>query len=246
MKTFDLIVIGSGAGLNVAAGAAEEGLKVAIVEEGAMGGTCLNRGCIPSKIVIHSAEVAETIHRASEFGLTASLNKVNFKQVTDRASHTVDADSRSIEKNVRADKNPLLFKGRAKFVDKYVVEVNGERIKGKKIVIAAGARPAIPPIPGLDKVPYMTSTEALRQTVLPKSMIIIGGGYIAVELGFFYAALGTKVTIVQRNKVLIPREDTEVASLITNLWKKRYNVLTNADVVKVEKNGKNIVVTMKV
>src|SRR3989344_1561457 len=245
MKTFDLIVIGSGAGLNVAAGAAEEGLKVAIIEESAMGGTCLNRGCIPSKIVIHSAEVAENIHRAAEFGIAAKVSKVNFKQVTDRASHTVDEDSHSIEQNVRADRNPLLFKGRAKFVDKYVVEVNGEQIKGKKIVIAAGARPSIPPIPGLDKVPYMTSTEALRQTPLPKSMIIIGGGYIGVELGFFYAELGTKITIVQRNVALIPREDKEVAGLITNLWKKKYNVLTNADVVKVEKKGKNIIVHTK-
>ncbi len=246
MKTFDLIVIGSGAGLNVAVGAAEHGLKVAIVEDGPMGGTCLNRGCIPSKIVIHSAEVAESIHRASEFGLSAKLDKVNFKFVTERASQMVDADSHSIEKNIRIDKNPVLFKGKGKFVDKYTVEINGEKIKGKKIVIAAGARPVIPPIPGLDKVPYMTSTEALRQKVLPKSMIILGGGYIGVELGFFYAALGTKVTIVQRNKLLIPREDKEVAALITNLWKKRYTVLTDTDATKVEKVGRNIVLTVKV
>jgi|SRR3989344_3049138 len=246
MKSFDLIVIGSGAGLDVAAGAAEQGLKVAIVEEGPMGGTCLNRGCIPSKIVITSAEVAETIHRASEFGLRASLNKVQFKQVTDRASTMVDADAGSIEKNVRADKSPVLFKGRGKFIGKYLLEVNGEKIKGKKIVIAAGARPVIPPIPGLDTVPHMTSTEALRQTVLPQSLIIIGGGYIGVELGFFYAELGTKVTIVQRNKLLVPREDQEVADLITSLWKKKYNVLTNADVVKVEKQGKKIEVTVKI
>src|SRR3989338_2074342 len=246
MKTFDLIVIGSGAGLNVAASAAEEGLKVAIIEESAMGGTCLNRGCITSKIVIHYAEVAEMIHRAAEFGLSAKVSKVHFKQVTNRASHTVDADSRSIEKNVRADKNPMLFKGRAKFVDKYVLEVNGEWIKGKKIVIAAGARPSIPPIPGLDKVHYMTSTEALRQTTLPKSMIIIGGGYIAVELGFFYAELGTKITILQRNEVLIPREDKEIAGLITELWKKKHTVFTSADVVKVEKQGKKVAVTVKV
>src|SRR3989344_1458215 len=246
MKIFDLIVIGSGAGLNVAVGAAEQGLKVALVENGPMGGTCLNRGCIPSKIVINSAEVAEMIDRAAEFGLSASLNKVNFKFVTDRASHMVDADAHSIEKNVRADKNPTLFKGKGKFIDKYTLEVNGEKIESKKIVIAAGARPSIPPIPGLDKVPFMTSTEALRQTVLPKSMIILGGGYIGVELGFFYAELGTKITIVQRNKVLIPREDQDVAGLITNLWKKRYNVLTNADVVKVEKYGKDITVTVKV
>ena len=245
MKTFDLIVIGAGAGLNVASGAAEQGLKVAMVEEGPMGGTCLNRGCIPSKMIIQSAEVAEMIHRASEFGLTASLKKVNFKFTTDRASNTVDADARSIEKNVRAGKNPVLFKGRGKFVDKYIVEVNGEQIKGTKILIAAGARPFIPPIPGLDKVPYMTSTEALRQTVLPKSMIIIGGGYIAAELGFFYAELGTRVTIIQRNALLVPREDKDVAALITELWKKRYTVLTNADAVKVEKQGKNIAVTVK-
>ena len=245
MKIFDLIVIGSGAGLNVAAEAAERGLKVAIVEDGPMGGTCLNRGCVPSKIVINSAEVAEMIHRAAEFGLSARLNKVDFKFVTNRANHTVDADARGIEKNVCADKNPLLFKGRGKFVDKYVVEVNGERIKGKKIVIAAGARPSIPPIPGLDKVPFMTSTEALRQTVLPKSLIILGGGYIGVELGFFYAELGTKVTIVQRNKWLVPREDQEVAALITALWKKKYNLMTNADVTKIEKEGKHIAVTVK-
>ncbi|MDP3698801.1 MAG: dihydrolipoyl dehydrogenase [Nanoarchaeota archaeon] len=246
MKTFDLIVIGSGAGLNVAVGAAEQGLKVAIVEDGPLGGTCLNRGCIPSKIVIHSAEVAEWIHRAKEFGLTAKLNKVNFKFVTDRASHAVDDDSHSIEKNVRAEKNPVLYKGRGKFVDKYVVEVNGEKIKGKKILIAAGARPSIPPIPGLDKVPYLTSTEALRQTVLPKSMIIIGGGYIAVELGFFYAELGTKVTIVQRNIALVPREDQEVSNLITDLWKKKHTVFTSADVLKVEKQRSGVTVTVKV
>lgn len=245
MKIFDLIVIGSGAGLNVAVGAAEQGLKVALVENGPMGGTCLNRGCIPSKIVINSAEVAEMIDRAAEFGLSASLNKVNFKFVTNRASYMVDADAHSIEKNVRADKNPTLFKGKGKFIDKYTLEVNGEKIEGKKIVIAAGARPFIPPISGLDKVPYLTSTEALRQTVLPKSMIILGGGYIGVELGFFYAALGTKITIVQRNQLLIPREDQEVAALITALWKKKYNLLTNTDATKIEKKGKNIVVTIK-
>ena len=246
MKTFDLVVIGSGAGLNVAAGAAEHGLKVAIVEDGPMGGTCLNRGCIPSKIVIQSAEIAENIHRAAEFGLSAKLSKVHFSSVTNRANHVIDADARSIEKNVCADRNPVLFKGRGKFVDKYTVEVNGERIKGKKIVIAAGARTSIPPIPGLDQVPYMTSTEALRQTIQPKSLIIIGGGYIGVELGFFFAELGTKIIIVQRNELLIPREDKEVASLITNLWKKKYNLLTGADVVRVEKQGKSVSMTIKI
>lgn len=245
MKTFDLIVVGAGAGLNVAAECAAAGLKTAIIEEGPMGGTCLNRGCIPSKIVIHSAEVAELIHKAKEFGLNANLNKVNFKFVTDRANKEVDSDARSIEKGVKSEKNPVLFKGRGKFVDKYVLEVNGEKIKGGKIVIAAGARPFIPPIEGLDKVPYMTSTGALRQTKLPKSMVIVGGGYIGCELGFFYAELGCKVTIIQRNNYLIPREDEDLVKSFTKIWKEKkenYNIITNADAKKVEKKGSKIVV----
>lgn len=245
MKSFDVIVIGSGAGLNVAAAAAEQGLKVAIIEEGPLGGTCLNRGCIPSKIVIHSAETAEIINNASKFGLTATLNKVNFNAVTSRASATVDSDARSIEKNITSERNPVLFKGRGKFVDKKIIEVNGEKITGKKIVIAAGARPFIPPIPGLNTVPYITSTEALRQTKLPHSMIILGGGYIGVELGFFYAALGTKVTIVQRNSTLIPREDKDIAAALTSIWKKKYHLLLNTDALKVESDGKKIAVTVK-
>ncbi|MEK6900363.1 MAG: dihydrolipoyl dehydrogenase [Nanoarchaeota archaeon] len=245
MKSFDLIVIGSGAGLNAAVGAAEQGLKVAIIEENAMGGTCLNRGCVPSKIIINSAEVAETIHRASEFGLVASLQKVNLKQIINRSNSVIDPESESIEKNVRSDGNLTLFKGRGRFISKYAVEVNGEKITGKKIVIAAGARPSIPAIPGLDKVPYLTSTEALRLKTLPKSMIIIGGGYIGAELGFFYAELGTKITILQRSKLLLSREDEEIASLITGLWKKKYDVLTDAEIVKVERKGKEISVTIK-
>ena len=148
MKEFDLIVIGSGSGLNVASAAAEQGLKTAIIEEGPLGGTCLNRGCIPSKMVIHSAEVAETIRQSALFGINASIRKVNFRKVTTRASQVVDADAHSIERSIRSSKNPLLFKARAKFIGKYTVQVGNEILRGKKIVIAAGARPVIPAIPG--------------------------------------------------------------------------------------------------
>jgi len=244
MKTFDLIVIGAGSGLNVAAEAVSNGLKVAVVEEGPMGGTCLNRGCIPSKMVIHSADVADTIKNSKVFGITAQLTNINFKRVTDRANNEVDRDARLIEKGVRSAET--LFKGRGKFIAPYMLEVNGQKIKGKKIVIAAGARPFIPPIEGLDKVPYMTSTEALRQTKLPKSMVIIGGGYIGVEMGHFYASLGCKITIVQRGPFLIPREDTDISKLLTKIWKKRYDLILNANAQKVEKKGKNITVTIKV
>ncbi|HLC71662.1 MAG TPA: dihydrolipoyl dehydrogenase [Candidatus Nanoarchaeia archaeon] len=245
MKSFDLIVIGAGSGLTIAVEAANRGLKTAIIEEGSLGGTCLNRGCIPSKMVIHSADVAEEIRRANLFGLKASLTGIDFRKVTTRASHTVDEDSKSIELSLRQGKNPFLFKSRAKFIAPYTLQVGTEKIVGKKIVIAAGARPTIPPIPGLDKVPYLTSTEALRQTRLPKSMIIIGGGYIGAEMGHFYAALGCKVTVIQRGSLLVPREDNDVAELFTKLWRQRYGVVCDCDILRVEKKGKNIIVHTK-
>lgn len=245
MKSFDLIVIGAGSGLDVAVEAANRGLKTAIIEEGPLGGTCLNRGCIPSKMVIHSADVAEEIKKANVFGLKASLSGVDFKKVTSRASHTVDEDSKSIEQALRVGRNPVLFKSRARFIAPYTLQAGTEKITGKKIVIAAGARPIIPPIPGLDNVPYLTSTEALRLTKLPKSMIIIGGGYIGAEMGHFYAALGCKVTVIQRGSLLLSREDKEVSELFTKLWKQKYGGVCNCDVTKVEKKGKNIFVHTK-
>src|SRR3989338_2656795 len=133
MEHFDVIVIGAGSGLNISSAAAQKGLKTAIVESGPMGGTCLNRGCIPSKMIIHAADVAEEIKRAKLFGLKASLSGINFKQFTIRASITVDKDAKSIEKSLRQGKNPILLKRKAKFVGNKTLEINGEKIQSKKI-----------------------------------------------------------------------------------------------------------------
>ena len=245
MKSFDLIVIGSGSGLDVAVGAAERGLKTAIIEQGPLGGTCLNRGCIPSKMIIHSAEVMQTINQSSQFGIEVTGKKVNFSQVIGRASSLVDSDARQIQQSLRSGKNPTLFTGKARFVGIKIVEINGQRITAKKIVIAAGARSTIPPIPGLNTVPFLTSTEALRLKTMPKSLIIIGGGYIAAELGNFYATLGCNVTIIQRGPLLIPREDKDVAELFTKLWKEKGKVLVNTTVMNVKKQRKNVIVTVQ-
>ncbi len=244
MKTFDLIVIGAGSGLDVVVEAANNGLTVALIEEGPLGGTCLNRGCIPSKMILHAADVAEEIRGAARFGIRTSRPYIDFKSVTRRATKLVDHDAQEIERSLRSGKNPQLFQGRCFFIGERTLQVGKETIRGEKIVIAAGARPAIPLIPGLDTVPYVTSTEALRITKRPKSMIIIGGGYIGAELGYFYAAMGCAVTILQRNKLLIPNVDTDIAERFTTLWKKKYNVLTSADVKSVQKKGKQVVVTV--
>ena len=245
MENFDVIVIGAGSGLNISSATSAKGLKTAIVESGPMGGTCLNRGCIPSKIIIHSADVAEMINNASPFGISAKINKIDFKKVTDRASNTVDKDAKDIEKAIKEDKNTTLFKTEGKFIGYKTLKVGNKTIKGDKIIIAAGTRPSIPPIEGLDKVDYMTSDEALRLTKQPKSLTIIGGGYIAAELAHFYGALGTKINIIQRRDVLIPNEDREIAEEFTNVFSKKYNVFLNSDAIKVSKKSKKIITTIK-
>lgn len=242
MKAFDLIVIGSGSGLDVANAAAESGLKVAIVEKSRMGGTCLNRGCIPSKLLIHSADVAETIRTASTFGIIVEGYSVNFRQIVERSNSIVDSDSDKIMAAFSTVENPKLFHGEGKFIAEKTLEVNGEVIKSDKILIASGTRPKIPKIPGLDGSGFITSDEALRLTAQPKVLTIIGGGYIAAELAHFFGALGTKINIIQRRKVLIPSEDEEVAAKFTEIFGKKYDLYLGSEAESVKKRGGNFVV----
>ncbi|MBI5224524.1 dihydrolipoyl dehydrogenase [Candidatus Micrarchaeota archaeon] len=237
MKKFDLIVIGSGSGLNVAAQAVNAGLNVAVVEKGPLGGTCLNRGCIPSKILIHSAEVAETIRNSEKFGIKANGFEVDFARITKRASEIVDEDSQNIEKSIREAENYTLFKTEAKFVGNKILQVGSEQITSNRIVIAAGTRSMVPKIEGLKEVEFMTSDEALRLTKLPKSMIIIGGGYIAAELAHFFGALGTELTIIEFNDYMLTAADAEVYKKFTEVFSKKYRAVLGHGASKVCKEG---------
>lgn len=238
---YDLVVIGSGSGQNVAAAAASQlNWKVAVIEKGPMGGTCLNRGCIPSKMIIQAADVAETIRKAKKFGIDASINSIDFSTITQHATRYVAKDAAGIEKGTRQSKNIDLYKGIGEFVPHENESTSGfltlrvkkilggeERVVGKKVLIAAGARPNIPPIKGIKDVDYWTSTEALRAQKQPESLTIIGGGYVAAELGHFYGALGTKVTIVEHGERLINHEDFDVSSEFTRVFSDKYKVLLN-------------------
>lgn len=235
---YDLFVIGAGSGLNVASAMANQhNWQVALIEEGPLGGTCLNRGCIPSKIMIHTAELVESISRASEFGVDVTLNAIDFAKITSRANDLVDADSQNIEHNIIEHPNIELFKGRGKFVESKKVVVNDNEITADRVLIAAGARPFVPPIPGLDTVDYWTSTEALRQTTQPKSLIIIGGGYIGMELGHFYGSLGTEITVIETLDLLLAREDKEVAKTFTRLFSKKYPVYLRHQITQISQSA---------
>src|SRR6188472_2316424 len=222
LQKFDLIVIGSGSGLDVANAAYQHGLRVAIIEKNRMGGTCLNKGCVPSKLLIHSADVAETIKHAHLFGLKVDGFSVNFPEIVERVNGITDSISDEIRKGLEGIENPKLFAKECKFVGEKIIIICGggdrnrhdddnETITADKILIASGTRPRIPRIEGLEGSGYITSDEALRLKKQPKVLTIIGGGYIACELAHFFGALGTKINIIQTREVLIPDEDEEIS-----------------------------------
>jgi len=234
VKKFDIITIGSGGGAKISSPAASLGFKVAVIEKDRLGGTCLNRGCIPSKMLIHPADVAIAIKEAKRFDIHNDPKfTVDFQKLISRISQTVDSDSDKITVSYSKHPNITYFKGEAKFLENKIIEVNGEQLTGDKIFIAVGSRPQIPEIPGLAGTPYMTSTEALRKQSLPESMIIIGGGYIACELGHAYGALGTKTHFLVRSS-LLRHEDSEVSSEFQKVFSQYHDIHLNAVPTKVE------------
>lgn len=233
MKKYDVIVIGSGGGAKIASPAATMGLKVAVIEKDKLGGTCLNRGCIPSKMLIHPADVVIEIKHANRFDIHNDPKfTVDFAKLITRISQTVDHDSQKIETSYTKHPNIDYLNGSAKFVSPKVIEVNGEHLTAEKIFIAVGTRPHIPEIPGLEGTPYMTSTEALRNTKLPKVMAIVGGGYIATEIGHAYGALGTETHFLIRSKFL-RNEDDQISEEFTRVFSQNHNIHLGAIPTKI-------------
>ncbi len=245
VRLFDFIIIGSGAGLNIAEPLASQGHRVAVVEQGSLGGTCLNRGCIPSKMLIHSADVVETIKNAHLFGIKVQGYDVNFSSIVKRVTEYVDEEAREIEASFSDSENPVLFKGECRFVGMKEISIGDETVTADKILIAAGGRPVIPEIEGLQGTGFITSDEALRLKKQPRVLTILGGGYIAAEMAHFFGSLGTRVNIVEKHDTLIYREDEEIAKRFTAIFRTKYNVFTGYQPVKVAKRGNTFEVTLK-
>ncbi|MBL7055334.1 dihydrolipoyl dehydrogenase [Candidatus Woesearchaeota archaeon] len=245
MKKYDLIVIGAGAGTKVSTPASIMGKKTAIVEEWKLGGTCLNRGCIPSKMLIHPADVIMQAKEAKKLGVNVTVKIPSFSKITSRISKVVDSDSSSIGRSYKNAKNLDYYHGHAEFVSDKVIKVTGKLITAPKIVIASGAEKNVPPIPGLKGTPFMTSTEALGSKKLPKKLLIIGGGYIACELGHAYSSYGSDVTYLLRYPRFLVREDQEVSEVFTKVFKKTHKTLFEVGVEKIAYNNKKFTITIK-
>jgi mycothione reductase len=242
MDKFDIIVIGSGAGMNVVSRVVEEDMRVALVEMGPLGGTCLNCGCIPSKMLIYPADVVRTLQDAKAVGVMANVSKIDFEKIMDRMREIVNSGRNALEKSVQDEENIVWFKDAAEFTGDYVLRSGEEDITASQIVIASGARALIPPIPGLREAGFLDNVSVMKINRLPKSMIIIGGGYIGCEFGHFFSAMGTDVTILSRSSRVLDGEDPELSDIVGKVLSRDLNLITGVEAKKVEaKNGKKIV-----
>jgi dihydrolipoamide dehydrogenase len=248
MDKFDLIVIGSGAGTHVASQASHEGLQVALVGHGPTGGTCLNNGCVPSKMLIYPADVIRTIQDAGAVGVHADVNEIDFQTIMSRMHAVVDKARTNLEEALKTKENLTYYQEKAEFIDDYVLQVgseSGKTITAPKIVIATGARARVPPIPGLLETGFLDNVSLLQLKALPASLIIIGAGYIGCEFGHFFSAMGTHVTIIGRSPLVLKGEDPEAAGLVQKVLSLYMRVITGHEVVSVEKKGDKKVVSAK-
>ena len=238
MKKYDVIVIGAGTGLSIAFKAQANKLKVALIDKGNVGGTCVNVGCVPSKILIYHADRIADIEEAKKLGIDAKVKRIHFRTIMDRMKATIGESRTWMENEIAKSKGLDFCNEEARFIDAYTLKVGRETIKGRRIFIASGARALIPPIKGLNRIAYLTNENLLALRELPESIIIIGGGYIGVEYAHFFAAMGTKVTVVQRQNRLLVNEEPEIADHLKDELSKRMEILINWETVEVwEKKG---------
>jgi dihydrolipoamide dehydrogenase len=219
-NTYDLIVLGGGmAGLPVALKSAHHGLETALVEQDLLGGTCLNRGCIPTKTMIRSAEVANLARRADEFGIEIEGEiQTDMDAVVERQQHVVESIREGAYSNVENADGLDLIEGHGVFESATELSVGDRTLTADRIVLNTGARPVEPPIDGLNDVETLDSTSALEVTERPEHLAVIGGGYVGCEFAQMYARFEADVTVFQRGDRLLPAEDPDVSEVIENAF----------------------------
>lgn len=238
MLHYDIIVLGSGAGMRIVFAAQKNNLKVALIENGPIGGTCLNRGCIPTKILTSVADYIVQLDALNSLGVKTKIESIDYQFIMERMRKKVDEWSIKQGKGLDNTEGVDVYRGTGEFVRDYVIGVNGQQLTADKIFICAGSRPLIPNIKGLDDIKYVTNDGALHLLEQPKSMVIIGGGYVAVEFGHFFSSVGTDVTILGRNQRLIKNYDPDVSEMLRESLSKRMTVETNHEVLEVrEEDG---------
>ncbi|MFX1548370.1 MAG: FAD-dependent oxidoreductase, partial [Promethearchaeota archaeon] len=215
MKKYDLIVIGTGSAMNLVSPFLQQNpsMKVAVIDKDEPGGICLTRGCIPTKILLYPAELVRDIESAKQLGIDVEIRNVNFPEIMARMRSLIDEDIENIRSGLSHSENVDYYPTVAEFIAPYELKVGDEIISSRMIFLCIGSKTLIPPITGLETIGYQTSDSILHIKKLPKSLLIIGGGYIAAEYGHFFSSMGSKVTIIGRNPQFLPQEEPEVSLL---------------------------------
>jgi len=240
MAHYDLAVIGSGSG-NSLVGPDLSGWQIAVVEESTFGGTCLNVGCIPTKMYVYPADLAEAAQHSARLGVDAQLNGVRWSDIRDRVFGRIDPISASGREYRAHGANTTLIEAHASFADEHTLELStGQTVTADRIVIASGSRPVIPAVVTASEVPFHTSETIMRIDELPDRIAILGGGYIAAEFAHVFAAFGTQTTVIARSSPLLRHLDLEIAGRFTELVKDRWDVRLDAAVSSIERDGDRV------
>ena len=244
LREYDVIIIGSGSGAGLARYALAEGLRVAVVEKGPLGGTCPNTGCVPSKMLILPADRIVEAQEASRLGVYLRLERVDFAAIMGRMAKRV-SDHQARLRQQLLQGGVHLYEQEGRFVGERELQVGGERLRARRVFIAAGARPRLPAIAGLDQVEYLTNESILRLERPPESVIIIGGGYTGCEYAHFLAAMGSEVTILQRPERLLPQEEPEISAALMQRLGSRMAIHVRHQALEVSAAGAGVAVSAK-
>ena len=245
MSNYDAIIIGTGqSGPALARRLVATGRNVAIVERKRFGGTCVNNGCTPTKTLIASAYAAYLARRAADYGVRIEgAIKVDMKAVKARKDAIVAAFRDGLERSLKTLQGCTVYEGHARFVGEKKIAVNGSDLAADHIFLNVGARAAIPPITGLDSVPYLTNSSMMEIDFVPSHLVILGGSYVGLEFAQMYRRFGSEVTVIELSPRLIPREDDDVSQAVADFLKDEgIDVRLDSKVVGVEEQGNSIAV----
>ncbi len=233
---FDVVFVGSGSG-NMVLDERFEGMKVALVEKDVFGGTCLNRGCIPSKMFVMAADAALGFDAAARLGVYGTLDHVDWKEIRDRVFERIDPIAAGGREYRLGQDHLTVFEGHGRFTAHKQMEVNGVQITADRWLLGAGARPALPEIPGLSEVNYDTSDSIMRRDTLPERLLIVGSGFIAAELGHVFGAYGSHVSYVLRSNCFLRALDSDISTRFTQIYADRFDVYPDSTITRAHQDG---------
>ncbi|MEW1693057.1 mycothione reductase [Streptomyces sp. NPDC091265] len=247
MRSHDLIIVGAGTG-NALIDERFAHLDVALISEGPFGGTCLNAGCIPSKMLVATADVADAVREAGRHDVDAELLRIRWPDVHKRVFGRLDAASKEGEQGRRGSDNVTVYRGHARFTGERRLRVETEdgpvEIFAEEIVVAAGGRPVIPPVVADSGLPYETSDTVMRIEAPPKRLAVLGGGYIAAELAHVFHSAGSQVTVIEKEDRLLGQQDETVSAALTEAVRPSWDLRLGRSLTKVSGTAGDLVLTL--